>query len=193
MAEEQEKREPPKRVTKIKVKKGVYYLAWEVFRASTKNWDQHTLSCKDQPRPELLERLQVMANHVTEICEFGEWETKKLIVSGVSLSYGDKENCYLVITAQKALEYSKAPLIINTPARPAMPESDADSQDFCWSDELAADIEALEQEAWKYIHGERAQMTLDFEGGKNEVQTVSSGQAGGFAEEVTVQQENIGA
>lgn len=164
MAEEQEKREPPKRVTKIKVKKGVYYLAWEVFRASTKNWDQHTLSCKDQPRPELLERLQVMANHVTEICEFGEWETKKLIVSGVSLSYGDDGNCYLVITAQKALEYSKAPLIINTPARPAEPENDADSPEFCWSDELANDIDALEWEAWKYIDGERAQQTLDFDG-----------------------------
>ena len=168
MEENEQKREPPKRITKIKVKKGVYYLAWEVFRAGTKNWDQHTLSCKDQPRPELLERLQVMANHVTEICEFGEWETKKLIVSGVSLSYGDKENCYLVITAQKALEYSRAPLIINTPARPEMPESENDDPIFCWSDELCADVDALEQEAWKYIHGERAQMTLDFEGGEKE-------------------------
>ena len=191
MAEEEQKREPPKRITKIKVKKGVYYFAWEVFQASTNNWDQHTLSCKDQPRLELLERLQVMANHVTEICEFGEWETKKLIVSGVSLGYSDKGNCYLVITAQKALEYSKAPLIINTPARPATPESDAESQEFCWSDELTADIDALEQEAWKYIDGERAQMTLDFEGEKKPIETI--GRAGGFSEEVTVQQENIGA
>ena len=186
MAEEQEKREPPKRVTKIKVKKGTYYLAWEVFQASTKNWDQHTLSCKDQPRPELLERLQVMANHVTEICEFGEWETKKLIVSGVSLSYGDEGNCYLVITAQKALEYSRAPLIINTPARPEMPESDADSQDFCWSDELAADIDALEQEAWKYVEGERAQMTLDFEGGRQD-----NSEPSGIAEEYQQDKEKL--
>ena len=168
MEENEQKREPPKRVTKIKVKKGVYYFGWEVFQASTKNWDQHTLSCKDQPRPELLERLQTLANHVTEICEFGEWETKKLIISGVSLSYSDEGNCYLVITAQKALEYSKAPLIINTPPRPEMPDSDADSQEFCWSDELCADIDALEQEAWMYINGDRAQMSLDFEGGEKE-------------------------
>ena len=166
MEENEQKHEPPKRVTKIKVKKGVYYFGWEVFQASTKNWDQHTLSCKDEPRPELLERLQTLANHVTEICEFGEWETKKLIVSGVSLSYGDKENCYLVITAQKALEYSRAPLIINTPARPEMPESENDDPIFCWSDELCADVDALEQEAWKYINGERAQQALNFEGGK---------------------------
>ena len=168
MAEEEQKREPPRRVTKIKVKKGAYHFGWEVFQPNTKNWDQHTLTCKDQPRPEFLERLQTLANHVTEICEFSEWETKKLIVSGVSLSYGDKGNCYLVITAQKALEHSKAPLIINTPARPEMPESDADSQEFCWSDDLAADVHALEQEAWMYIEGERAQQTLGFEGGENE-------------------------
>ena len=193
MAENKQKREPPKRVTKIKVKKGVFYFGWEVFQANTKNWDQHTLSCKDEPRPELLERLQILANHVTEICEFGEWETKKLIVSGVSMSYDGDGNCYLVITAQKTLEYSKAPLIINTPARPEMPESENDDPAFCWSDELCTDIDALEKEAWGYIEGERAQQTLDFEGGEKEVQTVSSNQAGGYTEEVTVQQENIGA
>ena len=35
-------------------------------------------------------------------------------------------------------------------------------------DELAADIDALEQEAWMYINGDRAQMSLDFEGGEKE-------------------------
>lgn len=77
MADEQQKHEPPKRITKIKVKKGVYYFAWEVFQASTSNWDSYTFSCKDQPRPELLERLQTLANHVAEICEFGEWGNKE--------------------------------------------------------------------------------------------------------------------
>ena len=218
MTDEREQ-EAPKRVTKIKVKKGAYYFAWEVFQANTENWDRHTLSCKDVPRPEFLKRLQTLTNHVTEICEFGDWEKKKLIVSGVSLNYGNKGNCYLVITAQKALTFSKAPLIIDTPARPAMPESDADSQEFCWSDELAADIDALEQEAWKYINGERAQQTLDFEGGEKEPPSEISEEyqqdkekllgyqkellkrhgrlkdknAGGSADEVTVQQEDIGA
>ena len=165
MEDGQQKREPPKRITKIKVKKGVYCFGWEIFQANTSNWDQHTLTCKDVPRPELLGRIQAMASHVAEICEFGEWETKGLIVSGISMSYGDDGNCYLVITAQKALECSKAPLILNTPPRPEMPESAADGQEFCWSDELCADIDALEQEAWMYIEGERAQQTLDFEGG----------------------------
>lgn len=193
MADNEQKREPPKRVTKIKVKKGVYFFGWEVFQGNTNNWDQHTLSCKDQPRPELLERLQVMANHVTEICEFSEWETKKLIVSGVSLTYGDEGNCYLVITAQKALEYSKAPLIINTPARPAEPESDAEGQEFCWSDELTADIEALEQEAWAYIDGERAQLSLDFAGGAKTAEESTEGGAGGSTDTIDTENMKIGA
>ena len=85
MAEEA-RNEPPKRVTKIKAKKGIYYFAWEIYQEQTNSWDQYTFSCKDMPRPELLQRLQVMANHVTEICEFAEQETKRFIVSGVSLN-----------------------------------------------------------------------------------------------------------
>lgn len=195
---EEDARKVPRRITKIKAKKGTYYFGWEVYRDQTNSWDQYTFSCKDMPRPELLERLQVMANHVTTICEFAEQETKKLIVSGVSLSYNEKGNCYLVITAQKALEYSKAPLIINTPARPAEPESENDSHDYCWSDELADDIKILEKEAWKYISGERAQQTLDFEGGekpKEEAITkiTKSDVKGSLLEPVMVDEDNIGA
>lgn len=196
MADENIK-EVPRRITKIKAKKGIYCFGWEVYRDQTNSWDQYTFSCKDMPRPELLERLQVMANHVTTICEFAEQETKKLIVSGVSLSYNEKGNCYLVITAQKALVYSKAPLIINTPARPAEPENESDSYDYCWSDELADDIEILQKEAWKYISGERAQQTLDFEGGekpKEETVKITKGDVeGGLLDPVTVDEANIGA
>ena len=197
MADENIK-EVPRRITKIKAKKGIYCFGWEVYRDQTNSWDQYTFSCKDMPRPELLERLQVMANHVTTICEFAEQETKKLIVSGVSLSYNEKGNCYLVITAQKALLYSKAPLVINTPARPAEPENESDSYDYCWSDELADDIEILQKEAWKYISGERAQQTLDFEGGekpKEEAITeITKGEVeGGLLDPVTVNEANIGA
>lgn len=190
------KEELNRRITKIKVKKGVYYFGWEVFRASTKNWDQHTLSCKDQPRPELLERLQVMANHVTEICEFGEWETKKLIVSGVSLSYSDEGNCYLVITAHKVLQHSKAPLIINTPARPAIPENESDSEDFCWSDNLTEDLTNLENEAFMYIDGDRAQQRLDFEGGQKKETpkvTITKEDAEGSMFDDLPQEDGIGA
>ena len=88
------------RITKIKAKKGEYTLSWETYQETTKNWDKHTLVCKDPPREELKERLQVMANHVTEICEFEQEATKKIAVSGISISYTD-DNRYLVIMALK--------------------------------------------------------------------------------------------
>lgn len=155
-----------KRLMKIKVKEGTYFFKWEVFRRDTNNWDQHTLTCKDIPRPELLQRLRALAYHVAAICEFNmqRYEIEKIIISGISLSYGDDGNRYLVITAQRHLEYSKAPLIINTPARPEQSEGVAVSEEFCWSAALMEDIDALEKEAWEYIDGNRAQQKLDFDG-----------------------------
>lgn len=153
-----------KRITKIKAKKGEYFFGWEVYQEATKSWDAYTMKCSDPPREELKERLLAMVAHVIEICEFDEQDAKKFIVSGVTESHSD-DNRYITITAQKELEHSKAPLIINTPARPELPQNEADSEDYCISDALASDLKALESEAWRYIDGERAQQTLDFDGG----------------------------
>lgn len=61
-----------KRVTKVKVKKGIYYFAWEEYQSSTTNWDAHTLTCKDKPRDELLAAMVALVPHVLDICEFDE-------------------------------------------------------------------------------------------------------------------------
>lgn len=161
LADEQQ---TPKRIIKIKVKQGEFFFAWERFQIKTKHWDKYSLTCKDLPRPELLSQLNRLIGHVIEICELAEYDHRQMAISGVSLSYNDGGNRYLVITAQKLLTYSKSPLIINTPARPELPENGADDKEFCWSEDLIADIDELEKEAWKYIGGERAQQTLDFDG-----------------------------
>ena len=154
--------ERKKRITKIKAKKGEYFFGWEVYQETTKSWDAYTMTCKDPPRVELKERMLAMVAHVINICEFDKRDEKRIIVSGITESHTD-DNRYITITAQKSLEYSKAPLIINTPARPEMPQNEADSEDYCISLDLANDLKALE--AWRYIDGERAQQTLDFDGG----------------------------
>lgn len=146
------------RITKIKAKKGEYTFWWEIFQKETKNWDKFTLVCKDPPKEELKERLQVMANHVVEICEFEQSATKKIAVSGITVSY-TQENRYLVITALKDLNYSQAPLVINTPARPELPNGEC-TEEFCMSKVLRNDLMALENEAWLYINGDRAQQSL---------------------------------
>lgn len=190
------KEELNRRITKIKLNKGTYYFAWEVFQPQRNHWDRHSLACKDLPRPEFLKRLQILANHVTNICEFSEWETKMLITTGVSLTYGKKGNCHLVITAHKVLQHSKAPLIINTPARPAIPENESDSEDFCWSDSLTEDLTNLENEAFMYIDGDRAQQRLDFEGGQKKETpkvTITKEDAEGSMFDDLPQEDGIGA
>nr|DAS58902.1 MAG TPA: hypothetical protein [Caudoviricetes sp.] len=42
------------RITKIKVKKGVYTFGWETWQESTQSYDAYTLICEDVPREELI-------------------------------------------------------------------------------------------------------------------------------------------
>ncbi len=171
-----------RRITKIKVKKGVYFFGWEIYQDATQNWDAHTLTCKDHPRDEFFLAIKNMVRHVMDICEFPKAEDgKKFIVSGITESYTE-DNRFLTITAQKELSFSRAPLIINTPARAEGMGADGDPV-FCLSEDLLVDLGTLEAEAWKYIAGERAQQQLDFAekaehedaaGGKNEMQLIGA-------------------
>jgi hypothetical protein len=129
------------RITKIKVKKGVYTFGWETWQESTQSYDAYTLICEDVPREELKLCLQALAFFVVEICE---------------LHPDDEKTKYLTITALKELYTSKSPLILNTPARP---NADKES-DFCMSKGLMRALENLEEEAWRYINGDRAQQNL---------------------------------
>ena len=171
-----------RRITKIKVKKGVYFFGWEIYKDATRNWDEHTLTCKDRPRDEFFLAIKNMVRHVMDICEFPKEEDgKKFIVSGITESYTE-DNRFLTITAQKELSFSRAPLIINTPTRAEGVGADGDPV-FCLSEDLLVDLGTLEAEAWKYIAGERAQQQLDFAekaehedaaGGKDERQLIGA-------------------
>ena len=44
-------------------------------------------------------------------------------------------------------------------------QNEGDDEDYCISLDLANDLKELEIEAWRYIDGERAQQSLDFDGG----------------------------
>ena len=132
------------RLTKVKAKAGKWTIGWEKKSESTGTYDSYEIN----------------------ICELPLGAAKKIVVSGVSVSYTDN-NCYVVITAQKALINSKSPLLINTPARPLYPGEDEDDS-YCMSEELYDDLIILEKEALKYVRGERAQQVLDFGGDDDE-------------------------
>lgn len=147
------------RITKIKVKKGVYTLGWEIFQEATNSFDSYALACEDLPREELNTCLQALAPHVVAICELDVRDTEKITVQGITLSYKSERVKYLTITAQKALLTSGAPLLLNTPAR----ANAGEAPEFCMSEELIKALDALMEEAWRYINGDRAQTALDFE------------------------------
>lgn len=151
------------RLVKFSVKKGTYFFKWETYQREAKRWDAFTISSKDEPRPELIERLKALADHVPAICEFPSGDALRIIVSGITEAYTDT-NRYLTIICQKRLENSKAPLVINTPPRPKKPGAGM-TEAQCMSEELLADLSALEEEAWRYINGDRAQQVLDLESG----------------------------
>lgn len=152
--------EKAERIIKVKVKKDKWTICWQKKSEATGTYDIYEVTSKDMPLEGLPKRLQVMANHVTEICDLPESATKNIVVSGITEIYTDK-NCYLVITAIRTLSKSKAPMLINTPVRPLYPEGDQDEA-FCMSKECFEDLLAVETEAMKYVRGERAQQSLDF-------------------------------
>lgn len=154
------------RLTKVKAKAGKWTIGWEKMSESTGTYDSYEINSRDMPNDDLPKRLQVMANHVADICELPPGAAKKIVASGVSINYTE-DNCYVVITAQKALINSKSPLLINTPARPLYPGEDEDDN-YCMSEELYDDLIILEKEALKYVRGERAQQVLDFGGNDDE-------------------------
>ena len=168
--------EQAERITKVKRKKNELEISWEQLNETTGTYDKYGITSKDIPLPELLKRLQVMSNHVEEICELPQGAAKKIVVAGIAISYSES-NIHLVITAYRELSKSKSPMLINTPARPAYPEGDKDDT-YCMSDECFRDLLAVANEAMKYIKGERAQQTLHFDADDEDQKKGQGGYAG---------------
>jgi len=103
-----------------------------------------------------------MAQYAVKICELPE--EYQLYVLSVSISYSDEDIQGLVITCHRALKYSNAPLIINTPHFSREPYSEsADPEASVFSTECADDLDELERLAFAYLDGDRAQTSLGLE------------------------------
>lgn len=148
-----------RRVTLLKVKKGVYTVGWEVFQPATNGYDAYRLVCEDVPRPELKDTLQALAVYVAEICELPKEAAERILVSGVKLSHKGDKVFYVSMMAHLLLNSSKEPLVLDTPPRPNVGEEHV----FCMSSALAYDLNMLLDEVWRYVDGDRAQGSLQFE------------------------------
>ena len=139
------------------------------------DFDRFTLDCTDPPRPGLREALDGLRAHVAIWLELPKGWGADLEVRGASLSDTDGV-MGAVITALKPLQFSRGPLVVNTPHKPAEPPSDGDpsAEDFCLTGECIKALDALIEEANAYIDGERQQGRLFVESAGEEAEPVGA-------------------
>jgi hypothetical protein len=148
------------RFKKIKYDKGKIRLEYEV-KNKNGGWDEFSLACADEPKPEFQETLQALKEDVIEMCELPEDYLSRIRVTGVSFSYGgDDEIMGATVISQMILHHSNVALNLNTPHKPSAPYSESGDETQLLSDNCIDHLGCLEREAKEYIQGIRVQGNL---------------------------------
>jgi hypothetical protein len=158
------------RFQKIKYNKAKVKIEYELKnKKKDKDWDQFSLACLDEPKPEFQIALQALSKDVIEMCELpGDYRTR-IIVTGVSFSYGSEaEIMGATIISQMALNHSNINLNLNTPHKPSEPYSEGGDIFQCLSQECIERLTYLMLEAEDYVKGNRAQGDLFVDKAKEE-------------------------
>ncbi len=150
----------------VKVKRGKgdrITVMYEGERKDGENWDQFSVSALDKPTKSFLDAFDDLLESALDICLMDEAYGENMSVTGVSFSYGgETEVMGAVITCQKELDTTNAPLILNTPHLPASDYSDNGDQPTL--DALTIKrLEMLGEEGIAYAQGKRVQMELDMD------------------------------
>ena len=156
------------RFKKIKIKDHKIYIEYELRNKAKNDWDQFSLACSDEPKPEFQTALQALSEDVIAMCELPEDYRKRIMVTGVSFSYGgDDEIMGATIISQMALNRSNVNLNLNTPHKSSEPYSEGGDASQCLSEDCIEHLTSLMLEAEDYVKGKRAQGEL-FEGAPKE-------------------------
>lgn len=149
------------RFKKIKLtKEGKTQIEYEV-RSQKGDWDEFSLSCSDEPKPEFRNALIDLGHDVVEMCELPDNYLGRIVVRGVSFSYGGEEEVMgAVIIAQMSLRKSNIPLNLNTPHKASAPYSESGDDSQLLTDKCIERLEVLTEEAVDYVKGIRAQGNL---------------------------------
>jgi hypothetical protein len=150
------------RIKKIKITSDSRISIAYEKQSKTGLYDDYSFTCSEAPRPELLKTLQALAPHVVEMCELPKSYVDRIIVTGVSFSYGgEQEVMGATIISQMKLNQSNCDLNLNTPhkASDSYTEAPADEKQLL-SDDCISALFNLCEEIEMYINGDRAQVKL---------------------------------
>lgn len=151
------------RVKKFKfTKTNKVSINYEAYNTKAETWDEYSLTCADDPRPELRQVLSDLNVHVIDMCELPYEYRNRIKVTGVSFSHsGENEVMGAVIVSQMELDNSNCNLNLNTPHKASESYNDgpADSKQLL-SDACVEALCDLCKEIELYINGERAQLNL---------------------------------
>jgi len=148
------------RFNKIKYTKGKVMLEWEVPN-KTGDYDQYTMSCSDEPKIEFRAALSALAEDLVAMCELPEEYITRVVMSGISLSYGgEKEVPGATLIGQMVLHNSNVPLNLISPHKIEEFYSEEGDPKQLLDDDCIDRIHELIKEAEAFCNGDRAQGQL---------------------------------
>src|SRR3990167_11028779 len=146
------------RFNKIKFdsEKQKWAFLYEIMRSGGTS-DEFSIASKDEPRQALKDCLDGLKKFGIEICELPDDWKSRLTIKGVSFSYaGENDVMGVTITALAELEHSNSPLVLNTPHKIAEFYGETGDEKQLMPEGLAEILDELQEEAEKYVNGERA-------------------------------------
>lgn len=147
-----------KRLKKIRIKGGGVFIQYE--REDEGRVETMTLESPDTPKPELRQALQAFAWDLVIYTEApASWESE-IEIRAITLVYTeDGDNRGITISGLRKLKESVSPLVINSPVYWNWTEHGRNVMTRVTKDRITA----LEQFAFAFVAGDRAQLILSFE------------------------------
>jgi hypothetical protein len=154
-----------RRITKVRCKPTEGGWSVEIHEVETRGSEgaEHTVEivhrCKEEPAPELPASLRALAPHVRTILELpDDFAEHRLSPTQVSYSMSKNDVEGAVISGNVSLQHGDGVWGFNTPHLPFEPYGDKPMATL--SDEAVEAVEAVRNEAQRYLDGERAQPGL---------------------------------
>ena len=148
------------RITKVKSAKGKITVEYEKNFLSG-DPDTYSLTCKQRAAPRFYAALESLRQSVLDICELNE-AVDGITVTGVSLSYTDKDIMGATLIAQRELHDSASPMNLITPHKFTEYTSGGEEGDprQLLPPDTAMALDDLILAATAYVEGEREQTTI---------------------------------